>query len=624
MEWRNREARAWVLIALASVIALAVIFGATKACSVEGGDTPAPQPQPPPPAARCGDLELGESIAEACPAGPEQKLSVCTVDGLKVVRDCGGVTEPPPDDCDETTAFDAVQPTLTRDCKGCHAGYDTYATAKGKIREFIRRMELGSDNPQSMPRGARKSPAERTDYVAPFKAWERDGLLERCDDGNAGGGEPAPRLYDQDYLESTVLADVSAVGDVANRRTYRYLDALDRLNAGAQEELATWERGASKGLNSISFERKLVKPLKLADGIYRIDLDDYGLNAAEWRFIEDADKLDLESKTAKGQTLQVLLGTRKPILSVSAFLEATQRNSLVYYALTDTPPKFDDYTDKFGMAFDEDLEDADTTFIGVADSILSPHNRLIARVRSAFGRAYGTFDTGPLDRGQGAVRAKNLVQFPLLDGTGTRAPFFFEASEWIAPLPNGLFHYALFNAAGVLQQVAPVDVVADNESARRGLGAEIRAPGSCHRCHGPGYLPREDIIRAHVIANARDFAADYELILERYRPARENAAAFDEDNETFHDALAELDIDPTQPDPINGVLDEFLTQWTLRKLAAYLKLSEAEMVACIDRSPAGSAELGAVVTGAVTYDQVVLTLPALIDDCDLLEDPVGQ
>jgi hypothetical protein len=91
----------------------------------------------------------------------------------------------------------------------------------------------------------------------------------------------------------------------------------------------------------------------------------------------------------------------------------------------------------------------------------------------------------------------------------------FDAQEIIGAIPKSvaatgvlgqLQVYALANAAGALQERAPVDIVVDHTNTR---GAEIRSPLSCMVCHAPGLNPlKQNALRQYVASGAEAFA-DY-------------------------------------------------------------------------------------------------------------------
>lgn len=613
-DWENEKKRATLLVWAAAIVALlsfiAIALGKQVGC---GSSSPAPEPAPATPTKpECGGLDFGGEKREVCEGSTEQKLFVCTADGLKLIQDCPGAPPPPPDRCDGVTTFADIGPLITRDCKSCHAGFADYATAKGKINDFLGRLRLPSTNPQSMPRGAQKSQGERLRYLAPFEDWQKDGLRKDCvDTGTGTGSEPTVLSFSD--LEATIAADSRDVPQ-ADRRSTRYLVAPNAEDPGL------YRKAAEKGLNSLSFQRTIVRTHVVAPGIWRVNLRDLGLSGRDWEKLEGADVLDLESQTAAGATLKALFATRKPWLQVSSFLDAALRNSDVYYDLTRTPSTLSALLVKVGVNFVADLEDGLAKLIGVSDSPLAPHNRLISRHQASngFGAFWLTHDTGALDDAR-----KNLAQNPFPPEVGSARAFLAVAHEAIYFGPNGLQFYALFNGAGIRQNVAPTDVVQDYRRARVGQEPVIQAAISCYGCHSSGLLLREDEYRATIIGN-RDFSrADQILADELYGTADVNTGLFSADNAPFVAALTELEIDPAGNDPVNAVVDSFVGRYDIAKVASTLILSEAEALACVESSPNAVQQCAPLTRGgSVTQAQFVLCAKDLKKDCGLYTDPI--
>lgn len=597
---------------LACLVVSALLFGKVTGCST----SPKTKNEVAPAAIDCGDLPLGQAHDSVCEDG-SRKIEVCTSAGLQVARACD--SEKPPVDCDDGDAvtFADVKPTLTESCVGCHQGYDTFAVAKGKIDAFIARTSLADDDPRRMPKppAAALPPLEK----GLFKAWKEAGLKEKAE-CLTGGPVPTPPsgFVSLDWIETMILNDLTKL-DPDDREDYRYLVSAHRLNAGADpSEMAAFEHAANKAVHSISLERDAYPIQKVAEGVYRVDAEELGIDAANWLKIEAADKLQVESFTSKGQIIKGLVGggVHLPWVHVDNFADVVMGDATLYYDLLEIPGTFDQLAALQGVDFAGDLANFDARLVGLPDSPLAPHNRLMSRHDSDEGYFWTTFDTGALD-----VAEKNLFEFPLLADTGTATPFVFVASEVIYTLPNGLQGYALFNAAGIRQDKAPVDVVRDFSSP---VSAEIQNSISCHRCHNSGILPREDAIRAHVTANAAQFQrADVDRVQQLYRPAGEVAAMFAGDNAEFGAALARIDVKPSDPDPINVTNDRFQLGWDVKKTAAFVFLSEADFKECVNGSAVGRVQAGQLLTGgSITYDQFIAVLPALKVDCRLFQDPL--
>jgi hypothetical protein len=627
--WKGNERRArrylgWATLIAACIIA-AFVLGGGSSCSVQEKDEPAAAAGPDapiPPTVPCGDLRVGQARTEACQEGSAEggeRILVCTEAGLKVANDtceaAGGDEGGSAAGCDGITTFEDIAPILTSSCKGCHSGYDSFPIAKARAAAYIDRVNLPANNPRHMPKGGDLAPADK----AALTKWRDDGLKRAADcqaqggGGGSGGGAAVPSFA---AFERGVIADLldASLVDEDERDTTIYFDASHRLVAGATDaELETFKQALEKGLNSISLEPEVKRVRTVAKGVWAIDLEEWGLED-KWALVENADKVRLESKTSTGVIIKALTGRARPWWPVETVLDVLMRDSPVYYELTETAGTFLEQMD---------LRDFDAQLIGLDDSRLAPqHNRLISRFECDDGPVYVTFDTDAFDDPN-----KSLKKAPLLADAGTRVPFVFEASEILYLLPNGMLAGALFNAAGLRQDVAPTSTVFDYRSP---VSIEIRNFDRCTGCHNAGFIPATDFVRNAVVGNAAEYdALDIRKVKELYRSAEKNVATFEADNARFAQALEELEIDPALPDPLtDGVGDEYQLSWDVAKAGAFLWLSPAELAACINSSSAliqQVGQLGQVDAGDVPFEQWVAALAVIQIDCDnVFKDPVGS
>ncbi len=551
-------------------------------------------------------------------------VEVCAADGSykEAANSCSA--EVPA--CDATkTAFNAVQPILSRSCNGCHSGYDELEKAKASGAEYLRRIKLPPASPQHMPRGASLTPTE----ITTFESWVQDGYCEQPDDGGGDGDEGA--YYPFEHSEQAMLADLTDTAKVAveDRPDIRYLVAVDQIDAGATpEQVATYGQAARKAINSLSQERDIQSLVEIAPGIYRVNLDDFGIDAAEWKKIEDADVVNIESKTSRGELLKLLTATRKPWLHVETFTDTALRNAAIYYDLLETPSTFDALVKQLGVDFARDLQERRALLSAFVGSPLSPHNRMVSAHDSRDGGFWVTYDTGPLDSNE-----KNFFQFPLLADVGGKLTGQFIAGEVIYTLPNGLHGYALFNAKQTLrlgkfqrsdldklQAVAPVNVVRDFLNP---VSAEIAAGVSCFRCHAGGILPFRDQIRQHVVDNGAQFGNDRDLILSVYKPQTTVDATVAKENTRYTGVLKGWNIDPRAQDPISVVQDARLLPWPLYKVCGTLQLRKGDCRVLLNQSATAQAQWGQLFSGgSITFEQFTQSLPQVIVDLRLFQDPL--
>lgn len=424
---------------------------------------------------------------------------------------------------------------------------------------------------------------------------------------------PAPRDHKTlEYLETEIARDLNGI-DPSTREETRYLVTVDQWNISASDEqLASYLKAGSKAANMIAVDASDVHPLeKVADGIYRLNLDEFDLAAADWEVVVAADQLKLESFTATGVVLKQLTRTRQPWLHVSNFNDTVLRNAAVYYRLTGVSANFGQFVRDIGVDFVGDLADLDTVFAGFAGSLLNQtSHRLAIRLDSRDGYFWQTFDPGIQDKD-----TKNLFKNPGLAQIGTRANFEFLASEVFYTLRNGLMGSALFNAQGQRQDFAPENIVHDFTT--NPLSPTIRNAVSCSRCHSGGLIGLTDQIRKSVQGD------DTAILLKVYVPQAELNAVVAKDNLRFQKALEELEISASDPDPIALVTDNWLRDQTLEDVAALLFLRPDELKEGINQSVDGRAEAGALLVGGrITHDQLVNVLPKLKRDLRLFQDPL--
>lgn len=584
---------------LASVLVVLITIGAcsqlTKPRSVEedpGG---------------CGDLSIGQTKTETCEGGT--KVFVCRDDGLSEILNTCKVTNPV--DC---VSFEDVKPILTEECVLCHftpKPYDQYEVAKEKIDATIRRMNLGNDNPERMPREP-KPPLEGSDKRL-LEQWRSDGLKEKNSDcSNTGGSNTG--FIDLLELESAIILDLAKLeGD--DRVNTRYVVGAHKLNQKLDDQISM---AVDKSLSSLSREEELYKAEEVSPGLYRFDLRSYGLDREDWKEIEDEDEFDLESFTDEGQQIKFLTGARKAWFHYDNFIEITQK-ARVYYDLLNVPNNLGQHLRNLGVNVGAQFDDFSAQFLGFNGSeITLQKNRLIVRFEGEDGYVWITFDPIALN----GVEERNLFEFPCLNGTGCNALFEFAASEVIWTLPNGLQGYALFNAQGQRQDNAPIEdgLVQDTRSP---IDPQIDNAIDCNRCHAKGIIPATDEIRDHVISNGTLFRAeDRQIILELYKSREANNAIFASDNSVFSGAMGTLGIDQTR-DQITAANDELKLDWDLVEVSSFLFLTPEEFTQGLRGSGQGAQAIGQLLSGGrITFDQFIDILPVLKNDLRLFQEPL--
>lgn len=637
-DWTRKMWAAGILLLLTVV---ALILSNMQSCGEKRSPPVVVQPAAPLPSgdepARCGELAVGDTREETCPAGAGRRVSVCTASGLQQAFDTCAV--PAPAGCDALTGsvtFAAVQPILTRACSGCHAGYDSYATAKAKVDRFIERVSLIGENPLRMPQPPRPELAGGEKKA--ISDWKAQGLCPAPGGAPPGGGVRTTLAP----LEQRLLEDLTSV-EPRIRRSQRYLTGVHLA-----DQMQTGKLAASKALASLSNERIIAAATAVEPGIWRFDLDRLGLTAADWRLVEQSDKLDLESFTSAGQLLKLLSGSRKVWIPVDGFGDAALRTSKTYYALTRIPATFQQLIDQLGVDYAADLRRFDAQLAGTFTSPLSPQNRLISVHRSKDGAEasaaaggaglWCTYDTGVLDTAE-----KNLSEFPCLADIGCQRNLQFVAGECFFARPSGMLGFVLYAARQIAKNVGGRPVFVRSDLAQRldqadpavvhdfrlgnPLAPIIVNAISCFACHSGGILPVTDSIFASVKANGSEFGQDKDLILAAYG-GDDHAARFNARiaaaNDEYRAALTKIGVDPTAPDPITTLSDKFLGTWDLAKVARILLLDPTTFGDLLSQSATARAQVGQLLTpqGTITYDQLVQSLPTVKRELRLFQDPL--
>lgn len=569
---------------------------------------------PVPPPASCEGLDIGQTRDTACENGVRREI--CTLQGLSVFSETCHALPPPPDEC---VAYEEVRTEFADYCSRCHAPLATYDGAKTWGAKVKVRTALADADPRHMPPVAEEQPDDET--LAKIGKWVDGGAKELCDGDIPDPPKPVKTLG-LDYIESVILRDLSRLDD-REQKDSRYLVASHRANDGGGEEaLAVWEAAANKAINHLNTTKtqmELVEVLDAEKSIYRFQLNPLGLKPADWKTVEATARLKAVSDTDIGKLLRQLTGTDSPWLWVESFIDSAHGNAQTYYKLTRTPPKISDLQKKLGVNFAADIAQFDSVFAGGNSSPISLHkNRLLVRINSASGYYWQSFDPVEVN----GNRQRVLVENPLLVEAGGVANFSFDASEVIYTLPNGLQAYALFNAQGVRQDAAPLNIVSDNRSP---ISPEIKTAGSCHRCHSTGILPMADEIRDAVLGLGSQAILDTQERVRALYPATATLErTYRDDAAAFVHALGVAHVPADKDDPMSVTTDRYQLAWTVDQVAAFVFLSPADFRSGLGLSQDGLRIAGQLLTGGtITFGQLVDLFPIISRDLRLFQDPLG-
>lgn len=633
MQQRDRNGLAYFCTLILILSGLAVAFSKLSGCGSgpqqktepapggdDGGDGGEPSPPPPPVACDAG-MKIGDTKEVSCPTGQVGKrIYVCNDRGLTLGID----TCKPAPDCQSTkTDFTKVKPIITNKCVSCHVGFDTFATAKVKIDESLRRIALTPENPQYMPKSGGSGGALTPDEKLQLKKWRTDGLLE-TDPDCGGNGTPQASFIKLDDIETAIIEDLNGI-DVEDRTFIRYFVTTHRVDEGADAPALKQAMDAgNKSLNSVSNEDSEVyaaTPLPSQPSVFRFDLRSYGMSFADWLLVEDGDTLKLTSDTTKGRLIKLLSGTQRPWMHVENMNLVMHNNSTVYYRLVNAPGTLQTLLAQQGVQFAADLKNGQASLLGLHTSpITEEKNRLVGRWRGRFqGKEiafWNTFDTLAINGKQ----ERNLFQFPLLKDAGTKKNFAFDAGESIWEFPNGFHGYFLSDGNGKRLDFADPNVVRDTRSP---VSSTIRDSLSCFGCHNEGLIQATDNLRVTLSGNDPGLdAKDLSVAKDLYKDAASNNANINADKRRYAAAMAKLGISTNDKDPVTETTDRFQLSWSSAKVASLFFRSSDELRECIDGSASLKAQVPQLLNdgGTIVFEQLQQTIKQIADECEFLED----
>lgn len=450
----------------------------------------------------------------------------------------------------------------------------------------------------------RSPPAEKPDFPPPVSV-------------------PGHESFDQ--FEDQVLDHLYSVS-TEDRPNYLYLNLCGPFNEG--KILKPFVSAANKGLNAQSVQRDLASVDISGNCAAAFDQRDFGVTNEQWANIIDHLDFPIKSNTARGALIRQLTGKDFPWVYGDDFLFNSFQAG-AYYETIGVPSQLAEFFRIAGVDLQKAFDDVDKDLFmagKTASPIALQKPRSTVRTESKDGALYATYDTDLNDAANiiNGVNVVNLFEAPFpVEARSVLRTHQHNAQEFIWHLPNGLYGWALFNAAGVRQDFAPLTTVVDTESAGRGLDPTIQI-FSCHRCHSSGILPFRDEIAAHAKGNPEYNNADVQRA-QAFFGKSGFAEAMKQDNAVMCGALQDLGLSCSEPDPINTFTDLYRSEWSKEKLAGFLFLTGQELTDCINASPQGRAQIGQILAGSqVSLEQLKITIPILITDCNLFADDLGE
>lgn len=408
-------------------------------------------------------------------------------------------------------------------------------------------------------------------------------ILEKWITAGAPAWEQPAVAMAESGVYRLIAADLESIPD-RDRRFIRHF-TLNHLAAGGwpQEEIVATRLALSKLLNSLSWHPRLAapRPINEVQTVYRIDLRDYKWTERLWDRIavQDPYTPDAVSKPPR-------------VLRADWFI-ATASSASFYYELLQLPGADRALERLLQVDAPAGIEEGSARRAGFTDSGVSRNNRVIERHDAGFGAYWRSYDFST------STDRQNLLDHPLGPPPANNS-FVHAGGEMIFHLPNGLIAFLVTDGIGRRIERAPVEIVSDPGRAEKIVEAGI----SCFNCHAKGFIPKADMVRAHVLKNAQAFAKeDVEAVQALYRPDADLRQLLDRDNRRYHAALAELQIKPDNPDPINQVRNRYEGLVGLKTAAAEMGMAPAQFADRLRKSETLQRSLGALLAQGGTVQR---------------------
>jgi hypothetical protein len=386
-------------------------------------------------------------------------------------------------------------------------------------------------------------------------------------DFSCAAGQCVPKPCAGEYLSPDdvygLIARDLAQLDPEDTLAARYVTLANHSPYHACESTFAAERqGLSKLINSLTLSTTLAAPVTVdpAELLYRIDLRDYDWNQPirvrgvvypdVWEALVDNDEYATASIGDDADDAATSTGARVPLLFVSSLM-ATATRPEIYAALLGIPERLQDFYTALGV--DAANADARSGF-SEGREVVASHFQMQSRTGFVWQLA--------------ALRARDgsLFADPLLEPSGDR--------EVVFTLPNGLFGFAYFDGNGIWLDSSDdfLDAVE--------IDFRARAPRFPLRRHWPGASLGADEVRPFVDQNPNGFDSATSSAIARAYPGQEAIGALlrREYEELTLTALSAARVDPSLPEPISSVLQDFSRDVDLEAAAGDLMVTTEHLM----------------------------------------------
>lgn len=454
---------------------------------------------------------------------------------------------------------------------------------------------------------------------------------------------PRPGFITLDRLEDAMSLDLRSLSSDQDRLNTRYLVGCNYSNRN--EDTKFFEQAVNLAMNRLSNEIALERLTTIGPGdcIYRMNLEDFTMDAAEWQILEDRALLDFETQSIRGQELQFLTKTRKPYLfaqdamCVAFNCDAVSEGNSTYYELTDQANWTFRFLEDQGIDVQKEVDDEAALFAGFSNSqIALQKTRMVAILEQ--GNGVGSICAGTFDTVLGGDDLfANPFIFEVANAIGnvrSDKVFLHNAQEWICQLPNGLTLWRLnnnipltngpggfaVNGGGASETVAPTNIVVN--VANPGLDPSIRL-GDCNRCHYNVIIPFNDQIGRFIESNSNFNAFEKDLGRVFYGRQDRLQGLADSMNRKNTQALQQLGVNAPE-DPISVELfDDLRSEMNIDQVAAFTFLTTEEFRVRLTGSTVSSQVFGNLLGGGrVSLATLSANFATLVDELGLYDDEV--
>jgi hypothetical protein len=396
-----------------------------------------------------------------------------------------------------------------------------------------------------------------------------------------------------------------------DRRFARYFTITHLYNAGlSEDELQTYRFALAKLVNSLSWQKRIVKPraVDAARTVFRVDNRDYRWSERVWEHILAVYPHGVLQDTPVARECYDTAGGQLCHVRADWFVAAASRPPL-YHEVLQLPDSERKLEEQLHIDVAQDVRQERVARAGFNGSGISRNNRLIERHETPHGSYWRSYDFAS------NTGRRNLFAHPLGPGRGA-ATFESDGGEVIFSLPNGLHAFMLLDHRGRRLDKGPLAIVSDPRRPDRAVENGV----SCMACHARGLIPKEDQIRAHADRNAGSFdQGEADTIKALYPPETVLRALLTRDNERFRRAVEETGSRLTTTEPVAALVAHYEGELDLTTAAAELGLKPADLSGRLN----GSAVLGRVlgslrVSGGTVQRQVFNeAFPELVRELNL-------